>query len=110
MQSIPRIKESERLSLTEVAPNFWRTTARYGFMERPDIPALLRQARAQGSPLQLDDVTYFVGRETIVHHDGERPNGRLHSSPRWAKRRACRRLFFKLPIDDFVEIGREVAI
>jgi KUP system potassium uptake protein len=42
-QSLPRIKESERLSLTEVAPDFWRAEAHYGFMERPDIPALLRQ-------------------------------------------------------------------
>src|SRR5258707_7594489 len=26
--------------------NFWRARARYGFMERPDIPALLREAHA----------------------------------------------------------------
>jgi hypothetical protein len=29
-------------------PRFWRATARYGFMERPDIPALLETARAGG--------------------------------------------------------------
>jgi KUP system potassium uptake protein len=31
-ESIPRIKESERLATIEMAPNFWRATARYGFM------------------------------------------------------------------------------
>jgi KUP system potassium uptake protein len=30
VESIPRIKESERLATTEVAPNFWRATAHYG--------------------------------------------------------------------------------
>jgi KUP system potassium uptake protein len=36
-KSIPRIKQSERLATIEVATNFWRATARYGFMERPDV-------------------------------------------------------------------------
>ena len=45
IESIPRIKESERLATIEMAPNFWRATARYGFMERPDIPALLPRSR-----------------------------------------------------------------
>src|ERR1700730_12123569 len=63
-ESVPRIKQSERLATIEVAPNFWRATARYGFMERPDIPHLLKQARAQGSSLDFDDVTFYVGHET----------------------------------------------
>ena len=29
------------LDVKEIAPRFWRATARYGFMERPDIPVLL---------------------------------------------------------------------
>ena len=51
---------------------FLCVTARYGFMERPDIPALLRQAREQGCSLDPDDVTYYVARETIIHRaDGK---------------------------------------
>jgi KUP system potassium uptake protein len=38
-------------------------------MERPDIPNLLKQARKQGCPLDPDDVTYYVGRETIVRRE-----------------------------------------
>jgi KUP system potassium uptake protein len=58
--SVPRIKQSERLATVEVAHNFWRATAHYGFMERPGIPALLREARDQGCSLDIDDVTYYV--------------------------------------------------
>ncbi|MGC2225272.1 MAG: KUP/HAK/KT family potassium transporter [Methylocella sp.] len=110
--SVPWINDSERLSLTDLAPNFWRATARYGFMQRPDIPAALRQARDQLCPLQLDDVTYYVGHETIVpREDGE-------GLAKWeevfftAMERNAVHVsdYFRLPSDSVVEIGRQVAI
>jgi KUP system potassium uptake protein len=110
-ECIPWIKD-ERLSMNELAPNFWRGTARYGFMERPDIPALFRQARAQGCPLQLDDVTYYVGHGTIV------PREDAKGLAKWEEvllaamvRNAVHDSdFFRLPCEDVVEIGRQVAI
>jgi hypothetical protein len=46
--------------------------ASYGFMERPDIPALLRQAHEGGCAIDLSDVTYYVGHETVVPGDDEK--------------------------------------
>jgi KUP system potassium uptake protein len=66
VESVPWIEEQRRLTVTELAPDFWRATARYGFMDRPDIPQLMQQTPAFGCALQLDDVTYYVGHETIV--------------------------------------------
>jgi KUP system potassium uptake protein len=111
-QSIPWIKESERVSLTELAPNFWRAEARYGFMERPDIPALLRQARERGCPLELDDVTYYVGHETIVHREDGKGLAKWEEALYSAMERNAVHVrdFFTLPSDSVVEIGREVAI
>src|SRR5256886_4729489 len=40
VESVPRIWRGTRLQVEEVAPGMWRATARFGFMERPDIPAL----------------------------------------------------------------------
>src|SRR5262249_34074729 len=67
-ESVPRIRRA-RLTVNEIAPNMWRARARYGFMERPDIPALLQEAHARGCMISLDDVTYYVGHETIVHRE-----------------------------------------
>jgi KUP system potassium uptake protein len=47
---IPWVKNSERLVVTEVHPNYWRATARFGFMERADIPAAIKQACLRNSP------------------------------------------------------------
>ncbi len=111
-EAVPWIDDATRLNVEEIAPRFWRAKARYGFMERPDIPALLQTAHAGGCGVDLSDVTYYVGHETIVPSDGDK---RL---PRWlealfaAMQRNSAHVsdYFKLPRDAVVEIGREVAI
>jgi len=111
-ESVPWIDDASRLNVKEIAPRFWRATAQYGFMERPDIPALLEAAHASGCGINLSDVTYYVGHETVVPSDSDK---RL---PRWVEAlfAAMQRNsvhvseYFKLPRDAIVEIGREVAI
>jgi KUP system potassium uptake protein len=111
-ESVPWVAEGERLSVEEIAPDVWRARARFGFMQRPDVPALLQQAHAAGCRLDLSDVTYFVGHETVVaREDGQ-------GLPRWLERmfaflqRNSMQVtdYFRLPADTVVEIGREVAI
>jgi KUP system potassium uptake protein len=111
-EPVPWIEESERLVLTELAPKFWHAAARYGFMERPDIPVLLEQALAQGCRIKFDDVIYYVGHMTVFSkEDGT-------GMPRWeealfaAMERNAEHLtdFFRLPRDGVVEIGRHIAV
>ena len=111
-ESVPWIDDTARLKFEEIAPRFWRATARFGFMERPDIPALLRTAHTRGCGIDLSDVTYYVGHETVVASDDRT------GLPRWvealfaAMQRNSTHLsdYFKLPPDAVVEIGREIAI
>ena len=110
--STPRVEPEERLTLTRDAENFWRAQARYGFMETPDIDALLAQCKAEGAQINLDDVTFYLGHETVVPREDHK------GLPRWqvalftAMGRNAARLsdFLELPHDQVVEIGREIAI
>jgi KUP system potassium uptake protein len=112
IQPIPRIRNAERLAVEELAPDLWRLSARYGFMERPDIPALLAQARARGCIADLSDVTYYVGHETVVHHEEGK------ALPKWIEglfalmQRNSVHVsdFFRIPPDNVVEIGRQISI
>src|SRR5262249_43075830 len=61
----PRINWPERLSIAQEGENFWRVTAHFGFMQRPDIPLLLKEAQQRGCHAALDDVVYYVGHENI---------------------------------------------
>ena len=81
-------------------------------MERPDIPALLGQARDRGCALGVDDVTYYVGHETIVRRDnGKGLPAREEKLYATMERNAVHVTdFFRLPGDNVVEIGRHVAI
>jgi KUP system potassium uptake protein len=111
-EPIPWIQSFERLAIKEIAPRFWRASARYGFMERPDIPALLRQASEQGCAIDLADITYYVGHETVTPRDDTK------ALPQWVEalfalmQRNSSHLtdYFKLPPDAVVEIGRQISI
>jgi len=111
-QSVPRIRRPDRLAVEEVAPSFWRAVADYGFMERPDIPALLKLAGQRGCKIDLEDVTYYLGHETVV------PREDRGGKPRWLealfaflqRNSAHATDYFRLPSDRVVEIGRQVAI
>jgi KUP system potassium uptake protein len=81
-------------------------------MERPDIPALLRQAHAGGCDADLSDITYYVGHETIIARDGG------VGLPKWVEaffafmQRNSVHVsdYFRVPSDELVEIGRQISI
>ncbi len=110
--SVPWLPSGERLTIEEVAPNFWRAEAHFGFMERPHIPALLAASKSLGCTIDLADVTYYVGHETVIGRDDGM------GLPGWQERffavmeRNAVHVsdFFSLPNDQVVEIGRQVAI
>ena len=110
--STPRVEPEGRVTVTREADKYWRAEARYGFMELPDIPAVIAECKAKGAEIALADVTYYVGHETIVpREDGQ-------GLPVWQEalyavmgRNAARISdYLKLPCDNVVEIGREIEI
>jgi KUP system potassium uptake protein len=111
-ESTPRVPEKSRFSVVQIAPNFWRAQAHYGFMERPDIPRLLANLRKPCSLADLSDLTYYLAHETVL----PREDGR--GLPRWqealfaAMQRNSTHMtdLFKLPRDRVVELGGLVAI
>jgi KUP system potassium uptake protein len=111
-ESVPRIRRGDRLKVEEVAPGMWRAMARFGFMERPDVPALLRQANTLGCKLKLDDVTYYVGHETVIRRaDGKGLPRVVESMFAFLQRNSMHVSdYFRLPADSVVELGREIAI
>jgi KUP system potassium uptake protein len=110
--SVPWLPSGERLTIEEVAPNFWRAEAHFGFMERPHIPELLAASKSLGCTIDLADVTYYVGHETVIgREDGLGMPGWQEGFFAMMERNAIHVSdFFSLPSDQVVEIGRQVAI
>lgn len=110
--NVPRVDPAERLVITEQAADYWRGVAQYGFMERPHIPELLQSIVGMNCQFQLDDVTYYLGHETIVgREDGYGLASWQRSSFAFMVRN-CTHVtnYYHLPSDQVVEISRRVAI
>jgi KUP system potassium uptake protein len=111
-ESRPRVNWPERMSVEQDGENFWRVTAHFGFMQRPDIPLLLKEAQQQGCQVLLDDVTYYVGHEHIVHrrHGAALPHWQEALFAAMGRNSAHVTDYFRLPSQQVVEIGRQISI
>jgi len=109
---VPYIADEDKVDAREIAPQMWRAEAHYGFMEQPDIPALLQRAHARGYPVDPSNVTYFVGRETVVpREDGKGLPRLVRGVFAFLLRNSSEQIgYFQLPRDMVVEIGRQFAI
>jgi KUP system potassium uptake protein len=109
---VPWIADSDRITFKQIAPNIWRGQARFGFMQRQDIPAVLAKAHEQGCSIDLSDLTYFVGHASIVRrHEGKRMPGWFVGLFSFLDRNSTHIPdLLLLPPDQVAEIGREIAI
>ncbi len=64
----PRIADEDRAEIIEIVPGITRVILHYGFMQYPTIYEGLQLACRQGKlpGVDLTDLTYFIGRETII--------------------------------------------
>jgi KUP system potassium uptake protein len=107
----PHVSPEERVSVTALGHDLFDVRVQYGFMEDPDVPEALAQAREQGLPLDSDDLTYFLGRETIIV---TRRKGmavwREHLFVLMARNAVRATAFFRLPPERVVELGVQVEM
>jgi KUP system potassium uptake protein len=110
--SVPWVAGDHRLGLKEIAPGFWAAHACYGFMERPDLPQLMKQLAAHGCEFDPAKLTYFVGSERIV----PREDGR--GLPRWMEVLFSAMLrnsvhltdYLRVPREQLIDLGRQISV
>ncbi|MGH7885055.1 MAG: potassium transporter Kup [Thermodesulfobacteriota bacterium] len=65
-EDISKIDADKKLEISEIAENFYRITAHYGFMERPRVLKILKYANQKGLIINLADTTFFLGSDTLT--------------------------------------------
>jgi KUP system potassium uptake protein len=107
----PRQSQTDRARVQELSPGVFAITARFGFMETPDVREALRACRSRGLRVYLEDCSFFIGQHVVV----ARPR------PGWQglKRRLFARLqrrsgqateFFRMPVRDTIILNTSVEI
>ena len=61
----PRQDPANRVEIDEALPAVYLVTARFGFMETPDVAEALRGCRARGLKVFMEDSSFFVGQHVV---------------------------------------------
>ncbi|MDK9706014.1 MAG: potassium transporter Kup [Desulforhopalus sp.] len=107
----PRVTAEDRVCVENLGQGFFRVKAKYGFMETPNIPAILELIGSKGLPIDPYATSFYLGRETMSA-SGTAPMAT------WRKklfifmsRNAWNATsFFDLPPDRVVEFGTHVEL
>lgn len=106
---IPHVPAEERVSVEPMGHGIHRMVLRYGFMEDPDVPAVMAETKAGGEGFEESQTTYFLGRETLVITG--RPGMAIWREKlfSWMSRNASgASFFFRLPPNRVVELGAQI--
>jgi KUP system potassium uptake protein len=108
---VPHMPPDERVTVQPMGHGIYNARVQYGFMEDPDVPEALLRVRELGVPIDPDDVTYFLGRETIVVSTREgMAIWREKLFVLMARNAVRATAFFKLPPERVVELGVQVEM
>lgn len=108
---VPRVIPAVRLETHELQPEFLRVVAHWGFMEQPDLSAVLEQLRAQGVLNGTGQTSVYLGRETLIV--GQKPGlarWRKHLFALISRNAQQPTLHFGIPPGQVVELGLQVEL
>jgi KUP system potassium uptake protein len=109
---VPHVPASQRVEVEDFGDGLYRARVYYGFMEDPSIPEALEDAAKHGfTPVDSQNTTYFLGRETIIA-------SRRSGLARWreklfaliARNATTATSYFGIPPDRVVELGEQIEM
>jgi KUP system potassium uptake protein len=116
-QRIPHVSDADRLTcddLGHVADGITGLTARFGFQDHPNVPAMLRlavQRHLLERTIDLDHASYFLSQITIVQTDAPGMSAwRKRLFLAMAHNAANPVRYFRLPDDRTVIMGERISL
>jgi KUP system potassium uptake protein len=108
---IPRVLE-RRFEFAELTEGVSRLHVYSGFMETPDVPRALTAAISEyGLSVKPDDITYFLGRETLVAMQAGEMGRREETFFAFLSRNSQNATrYFGIPPEQVVEIGMQIDL
>ena len=109
--NVPRVPESDRVSIEVLTEDFKKVTLSYGFMESPNLPRAMGLCRKLGLKFDIMATSFFLGRRSVV------PSANS-GMPLWQdklfiflmKNATNPTEFFHIPPGRVVELGTQVTV
>jgi KUP system potassium uptake protein len=108
-RGIPEVPDDQRVSFEPLGEGFYRLIAHYGFMQSPDVPAVLASVAERGVSTAPMSTSYYLGHERLVLTGSAR-------MMRWRKKlfafmsRNARSAteFYRIPPNRVLELGAQI--
>ena len=110
-EDVPRVEEAQRVEVRDLGDRFYKVIARYGFMEDPNVPALLALCRDKGVDFPPDEVSFFLSRQRFL--PARRPTMSLWRQKVFAvlmRNTLGATAYFRIPPSQVVELGTQVQL
>jgi KUP system potassium uptake protein len=113
VRDVPWVPFTERVVSERMGHGCWRVRARYGFMNRPDVPRVLELCGALGLEFEPMETSFFLSRQQIVPSPGG-----ISTMARWRERMFAAMArnsgsvtdYFNIPTNRVIELGTRVQI
>ena len=110
-RDVPHVDANDRIEVKPLSHGFYRVFARYGFMEDPNIPDVMKLVRGKGIMVKPMETTFFLGHDTLIITARK-------GMARWRKKifqimtRNARAAtaYFGLPYNQVVELGAQIEL
>jgi KUP system potassium uptake protein len=107
----PTVPAGERIKLTDLGQGFYRVEALFGFMQKPNVPQIMKIVAQYGLVTDPMTTTFYLGRETLL-------TGGKSKMMRWRKalfafmsRNAGNPTsYFGIPANRVVELGAQIEL
>jgi KUP system potassium uptake protein len=110
-EEVPRVRSKDRVRVEEFDDGFWHVTVLFGFVEIPDLPAVLTLAKTDGVPV-LEKASYFIERGDLISrkHRNLLSRWRVALFSFMSRNSAHAIDRFKIPSSTLIEIGRRIEL
>jgi KUP system potassium uptake protein len=107
----PHVPDEGRLTFSSHGHGVWRAIGRYGYMESPDVAALVERLRAAGVKIEPMSTTYYFNREMVLT-GGNSPLWEWQKSSYAFLSRNARpaKDYFRIPPNQIIEIGLPIQL
>ncbi|MBO9469103.1 potassium transporter Kup [Endozoicomonas sp. G2_2] len=109
---VPRVAAADRLKIENLGKGVYRLQVYYGFMQASNVPVALRFAGEFDLDVDLDETTFYVGRESLIP-TSEVPGmmvWREHMFAFMALNATRATAYYHIPPDRVVELGIQIEI
>jgi len=124
---IPQVAEADRVQVVQQEAGFVQVFAKYGFLESPNVAAILAATAELLPPptdgkvpaLRLNEVTFYLGRETLIVTPRTKGGARARAAmPAWratlfavmTRNAQSAAAYFGLPPNRVVELGAQLQV